>query len=106
MYFIGQFIGALLGTLLLSRLAFLALRKMPKSMGRLLWAYGLTLGFEVLVAGFLMPEDHRFNPVMALKVYLLPVLICLAVEYFVMTEGRREAEDKARKAAKRAAMGD
>ena len=102
----GFLIGGLISVFIISRLALFALTKMKRRLPRIFLAHAATALIVILLAGHLIPIDHKFAPMLAVQAYWLPWAVWLGVDCFRSLSAQRDSDDAARKAAKRAAVGD
>src|SRR4051794_27953824 len=93
-------IGALLATFLITRLALWLSRKRPATLHRLIWAHGLSFGVAFLISGFGYANQTTFAAGTALMIYLPPQIFWFLVDTALLRNKlSRGAREKANEAA-------
>lgn len=101
---VGQLIGGLLATFLLSRLLLWATRTWAGGVTRYLVAHSLSLALAALIGGMGMANGGAFAPMAAAAIYAIPQLFWLAVDLWRFQDKRSrlaEADDAEAKPSSR-----
>lgn len=88
---LGQFIGALVPTFLISRLILWILRSWDGGSGRYITAHAISLSMSALVAGMGMADGGAFAPLNAAMIYAIPQGIWLMVD-LIRTASSRDLQ--------------